>query len=103
MALSNIFDEPQREITETLIGFGALCGGGWLDYRWATWCLNDYVPKTPQDLPYSGALILTMVIGLLAVIGFWIALLIVHALGDFLCDELEIHGIKLRPRRPWED
>lgn len=37
MALSNIFREPRREITESAIGLGIFAAAAWADYHFAVW------------------------------------------------------------------
>lgn len=105
MALSNIFREPCREITESVVGIAvtvAIVGGfGWADYEFARWlrdaagcaymragaCVHNNVP-----------IVLGMLGGLLAAVLAVIALYATHAIGDEICNALQARGIHLRPR-----
>jgi hypothetical protein len=100
MALSNIFREPRREITETVVGvalitipvvadyFAALelqkLSGGWSEFPWPIGML--FVP-------------LIVILGAMAVAAVAFGLpLVVHAIGEIGCEALEERGIHLRPR-----
>jgi hypothetical protein len=97
MALSNIFREPRREITESVVGIaaaGAVIGGGlWLDYEAALWLgasKADGICLCMAFLPLG--VILTAIL-LMSVLE------LTHDLGDKLCTRLEAAGIYLRPRQ----
>lgn len=96
MALSNIRKEPQREITESLVGITGLAGAIWLDYRIVDW-FNSYFPK--DQCPVVVAMIAIPVI---LFILFLIGMAIVygtHALGESICGVLANRGLDPRPRR----
>jgi hypothetical protein len=100
MALSNIFREPRREITETVVGvalitipvvadyFAALelqkLSGGWGVFPWPIGML--FVP-------------LVVILGAMAVVAVALGFpLVVHAIGEDACEALQRRGIHLRPR-----
>ncbi len=109
MALSNIWNEPRREITESVVGFISVIGlyiapgiafGFWLG------------PKV-ADTPGKGNCLETCSIILsslflwpltLAVIAAVSAFLIfgTHSIGESICDALQNRGIRLRPVRASE-
>lgn len=93
MALSNIFREPQREITETVVGLVVASVIVYLDYEFAVWFQNcDWgsMGKPPLVIGFiAGAL-------LVPVAAF--ALHLVHETGDLVCDILDDFGVRLRPR-----
>jgi hypothetical protein len=100
MALSNIFREPRREITETVVGmalvtvpiaadyFAALglqkLSGGWNEFPW---------PWGMVFVPFGVIIVAT--VGAAVGLGFP---LVVHAIGEIACEALEERGIHLRPR-----
>jgi hypothetical protein len=88
MALSNIFREPRREITESAVGIGIVAVLAWADYQFAQWvCAADDSPRVLGMM--LGAAIFMIACGIL---------IITHALGDAVCNSLETRGIHLRPR-----
>lgn len=93
MALSNIFNEPRREITETLIGILVMTLPAYVVYLIA----NAYC-RMDNTLPYVIALVLaifSLVLGIFAVIGLSA---FVYFVGEEICDLLDDCGIRLRPR-----
>lgn len=88
MALSNIFREPRREITETVVGVTLAAPLIWADYKAAVWF--EWFTGGSHDGSVAFA------IGLFLISG---AAVVIHTAGDIICDELEAHGIRLRPRR----
>lgn len=94
MALSNILKEPRREITETVIGLLAF---GPLMY-WDV-VLAGYLQPKHMDDPFFMLMVVAMVLlafGIACALGL---LLIVHAVGEALCDRIEQAGWQIRPRR----
>ena len=84
MALSNVFREPRREVTETLVGAGVagafLCPG--------------------LLLAMLGAPIMLAALTLLGAIGVAAAIICIHELGEAGCDALARGGVELRgPRK----
>jgi hypothetical protein len=75
MALSNIFKEPRREITETVVGLAVA------------------VPFATADC-YLFGLNLGAFLG--AMVG---GAVFIHEAGESLCDYLQEAGIHLRPRQ----
>jgi hypothetical protein len=94
MALSNMMREPRREITETLVGIAAVAAviGG--DYLFASWLCQD-VPRAE----YPADVIMTMVLGIAALMTGLAILNIIHAIGENVCASLDRNGIQLRPKQ----
>jgi len=88
MALSNIFNEPRRELTETFVGILIVSAVLLIDYAFAS-LLENYT-----GLPWSAGMILG-ILSIIVVIGF---LIVIHAIGEEICDLLQRHNIHLRPR-----
>jgi hypothetical protein len=97
MALSNIFREPRREITETGIGLAIVAVPGAADFCFGLWVHREYPPNTLSDGMVSG-LVLLVGIGILMFLCACL-LRVSHALGEAICDKLEGVGIHLRPRQ----
>jgi hypothetical protein len=94
MALSNIFREPRREITESLIGVTIFAVPLYWDYR-LTLAVNA---TSPHPLPVPvGMLILGGVVIVIGLIG-WGAALLTHFIGEEICDSLARRGLELRPK-----
>ena len=94
MALSNIFREPRREITESIVGILALAAFGWLDWKYAEWlCRDDIRCHERPDLYALG-----MILGAALAIAIFIIVVFTHFLGDQICAALQRGGIHLRPR-----
>ena len=99
MALSNIFREPGREITETLVGIAVV--GTILavilpaDYYFARW-FEEITGGANGGCPWPLGMIL---IGPMAAIGVGLVAVFIHEVGDIVCDSLEERGIQMRPRR----
>lgn len=96
MALSNIGNEPRREITESVVGIAACATVigliGWGDYAAAQWLasLTGIPWQFGTVLIIAAAFVVSMVS--IPVLEF------THELGEFFCDVLEDKGIHLRPR-----
>lgn len=100
MALSNIFREPRREITESVIGV-ATCvlvaaAFYWVDDYFATMFMNSGRHHDAGDWWFA------MLMGIPLAGGFGalsVGLLIAtHEFGDVICDMAESRGMQLRPR-----
>lgn len=96
MALTNIFNEPRREITETAVGIAVTSIPVALDYEVASWLMKTY----PDDFIWFGAL----AAGAGIIIAGWVGLLIIHEIGDVACCLFEGIGVQMRPKRRaiWE-
>ncbi len=94
MALSNIFNEPKREITETVVGLSLIGIFVAADYSFALW-FQDITGGPERGVPWW--------LGIIAGVSFGIAgvlmMLRIHTLGERVCDSLQRHGIHLRPKR----
>lgn len=92
MALSNIFREPRREITESAVGITLVSAFVFADYLFASWLVDEGTKHPTEDL------ILGMVMGV-GVLGIVVGgTILTHALGESLCNKLEKAGIQMRPR-----
>lgn len=94
MALSNIFREPRREITESAVGLMLCAAYVFLDYCFAVW-FRSATGGTHDGCPWSLGMILGVGLSLL----FFGLLLATHALGEFACGSLARRGVELRPKR----
>lgn len=95
MALSNIFNEPRREITETAVGLTICAPFVVLDYY-----LSVYWQSHDRDTVWFGLYLLIVGMGLIGGAAVLALLTVVaHALGERLCNVLQDRGIHLRPRR----
>jgi len=100
MALSNIFREPQREITETILG-AIVLAAPMAGLGFASYYLADIISET-DNIPFFGALLLSIpftIISTTMLVGIVIAIfLALHKVGEDACDALERRGLHLRPR-----
>ena len=94
MALSNIFEEPRREITETLIGMAAMGGFLYLDYKFAVW-FQGFSGGSISGCPWP----LGMVLGIPYLMAIALVAIVIHRFGDYLCAVLENHGVQVRPKQ----
>lgn len=93
MALSNIFREPRREITEQLVGIAALAMFLYFDWHFAVWL------KTVSGGEQNGCpLVLGLACGAFAIALLIILWHLVHAFGESVCDFLKNRGLELRPK-----
>lgn len=88
MALTNIFREPRREITEFVVGIAVVGAIGVPDYYFATW-----FEAVSNGCPWP----LGMIIGAAAGLCLVLAAIATHALGEGICDTLDRRGLRLRP------
>lgn len=98
MALSNIFNEPRREITETAVGITVVVGIVAVDY-----VLTKFVEKSVRSSPADTSVFIAMMgisLAIMIMVGAVIAIasIIIHAIGECVCNMLERRGINLRPR-----
>lgn len=96
MALSNIFNEPRREITESALGVGLFAAAVFGDYHLAHW-FHKHDPTTDVFL---GMVLLPILICCLLIMGALVLAggsILIHALGEGACNLLEDFGIQLRP------
>jgi hypothetical protein len=92
MALSNMLNEPRRELIETAVGVVVLgtVGGG--DYIFAAWVCQRSKPEY-----WFSDICFAMVFGLAIAVAIGLLAVGVHALGDTICNALDRRGIQLRP------
>lgn len=96
MALSNMRNEPRREITESLVGIVPAAVFLLLDFLCASW-----VESSASFAHPAAAIVLFMVLGVIGCVFVGVmlsaAVLFTHALGETLCDALG--RFDPRPRR----
>ena len=101
MALSNMFREPRREITETLLGIAIVGAFLSVDYAFAAWFMTWAYPPNPVPrflLLFFGMFAGPVIAGCL--IAVCVAVVTsVHNIGEGCCDMLEKRNIYLRPRQ----
>jgi hypothetical protein len=97
MALSNVFREPRREITEQLVGTIIVGAFSLVDYKFAAWSLIGYVPRG-DEAPYGVMFAFAMFVGALICPLAFALLTIVHFVGDKVCGWLDQRGLRLRPK-----
>lgn len=93
MALSNIFREPRREITESVVGLAVGVSAIWADYEFAIW-FKEATGSINGGCPWPLGMLLGAIFAFLLVMFVFAT----HALGDGICDALQSRGIHLRPR-----
>lgn len=96
MALSNIFREPRREITETVVGL-VLLVPAWADYRFGVWLATFLAP--PDKDMYVMLVVVGTMLGVALMGAAVLSIVILHAVGESICDALEDRGMHLRPRQ----
>jgi len=97
MALSNIFREPRREITETIVGLFLTGGLLFLDYHFIAAPLERSAgldEHGTHNLPWG----IGMVLGAVVIVAASISLFAIHVLGEKICDSLADKGLELRPK-----
>lgn len=99
MALSNMLREPRREITETVVGLLTIIATvtplGWLDWRVSAWATASS-PPNEAFIDFVFWLVLIVPVSSVAAFG---VLILIHAVGEGVCNAFQLHGIDLRPRR----
>jgi hypothetical protein len=97
MALTNIIQEPRREITEIGMGIAAIVmitGFVYLPGQAIGTWFHD-ATGAPDGVTW----LWTLIAMVLVFFGGWIVLVITHKVGELLCDNLARRGLELRPRR----
>ena len=92
MALTNIFREPRREITESLFGILLVGGYLWLDFLFAR-CVVD---ENSHD--YAGDVVFCMFGGFLGTIALIGLIFFTHFVGEEICGAMRRAGFDPRPR-----
>lgn len=95
MALSNIFQEPRREITESMVGIAVFSAVMGADYGLAVWFHAFTAPMQIGACPIP----LGMVFGFIAMLLGVACIFITHAIGESACAALARRGIELRPQQ----
>lgn len=107
MALSNIFREPRREITESIIGISTVVGvlaivlpADFVLAMWFEYLFGEGWPLAGEFL-WSPDMWLGMIIGPVVAVGvlFIVGIFfeVTHELGEALCGRLDRIGVRLRP------
>jgi hypothetical protein len=95
MALSNVFREPRRELTESLIGSAVVGGLLWLDY----YVSRQVMLADPHAPPLIICMFIFGLVGLAGVALTFIVLVVLpHWVGEEICDFLSRRGLELRPK-----
>jgi hypothetical protein len=100
MALSNIFREPRREITESAVGITVFAAVVAIPATIAWYTANSMIAYDPS-LDLLSALFLAVLIELVGVFVVSVLALLTHAIGEAICDALADRGVELRPTRRW--
>jgi hypothetical protein len=93
MALSNIFREPRREITESLAGILLVGIFLFVDWQFACWFQGAIMPRD-NFFRFIG-----MLIGLIATVACIGMAFFTHFVGEEICDALANRGLELRPKQ----
>lgn len=96
MALSNIFNEPRREITETVIGISAFSLFALYDWWFAFW-----FHKVSANEDGSGACSIekSFLLGIIVAVVFVILLYVIHWIGESICNGLAKLNRDPRPKQ----
>lgn len=97
MALSNIFREPRREITESVVGISFFAIIGMAIHFLAMWMYTHFTIE-PYPRNYWGNIAAAHFIALIVLAIGWGLLLWTHSVGDDICGFLANRGLYLRPR-----
>jgi hypothetical protein len=97
MALSNIIKEPQREITETLVGVVALLPPCYVIYKVGNRMALDMKPH--NVIEWVAVYFFAAAVIAVAVFTVGGALKLIHTIGEEISDTLQLHGIHIRPKR----
>lgn len=92
MALSNIFREPRREITESAVGIAIASIVIYGDWWFACW-FQETVAHDDKQIRVIG-----MLVGILAAIIITGLVFLTHWVGEEICDSLARRGLELRPK-----
>lgn len=99
MALSNIFREPRREITESIAGVAVFSIFAIPLWFFAVWFQIDIINRPNPNL---GDIVMGRVLGFLfGAVGYGVIfclLMLTHEIGEGVCNALARRGIELRPK-----
>lgn len=102
MALSNIFREPRREITETLVGMAAFSVPITMSAVLATYLpvgANGPFDYSDGTAPFIISFLAWTFVLLCGSIILGLTIAVIHTMGEDLSDALESRGIQIRPRQ----
>lgn len=97
MALSNIFREPRREITETVIGIATLSVIWIPAYLGANWSFAHEPDKVHN--PWAMWFFVWLLLWPCLTLGGTAAAIFIHYVGEEVCNSLASRGLNLRPKR----
>lgn len=96
MTISNMANEPRRELTESAVGLlvcaAVLTGVAWYLW-WLTLLLHSWFPGNSMSDDFITALVGSILLGIVLAI----AIPFTHFIGDLICDFFGDHGLHLRP------
>ena len=99
MALSNIFREPRREITESAVGLTIVGGVAYADYRFGVWFEHATTGLGSLACPCALGMLIGPLGAVLAALMSFLILVATHELGDAICNILARRGLELRPKQ----
>lgn len=94
MALSNMLNEPRREITETVVGLAIVAAFLAADYYLTAWIRG--IRNMEEMFWQTGVAVGVCMVCVSALL--IVAAYAIHALGEGACNRLEDAGVQLRPR-----
>lgn len=98
MALSNLRNEPRREITEQLFGILAVLGFMFCDYKFSLWFQSETGGYPGPGCPWWIGIQLGILFSFIILIGIPIIWYLIHAVGESVCGLLTTIGLDPRPR-----
>lgn len=96
MALSNIFREPRREITESVVGVGACGAFIGIDIIFAYWFANQVYSHGDS---YAADVAVGFFVGLLLAFAMAMGAVFTHWIGEEICETVKDRGLDPRPKR----
>lgn len=97
MALSNIFREPRREITESVIGTVVVGTLICADYGFACWFEGLDSPTKMSGIVFLR--IIGMIFGFVIMVATVGLTFLAHAIGNSICNIMARGGLDPRPRQ----
>lgn len=92
MALSNILREPRRELIEQGIGTAAVLGFVAVDFA-----IIALISALNDDWPHGGLWVFAFVIIAAAIGALFLIFIVIHAVGEAICNSLTRRGFDPRP------
>lgn len=95
MALSNILNEPAKEITESVVGIAAM-----VPFVGVIWWLAS---TGPDDMPFIQRFFIATAVVVAVILVLLISLVVTHAIGEAICNKIRERNKRLRAQREWRD